>query len=154
MFFADHEKRIYSPEGSDLKFDPLALDRALTRASDGRLNDLLEAWQAGDLARGDVSESKASRALVVAEAEGELARVARSAFGLPDFPECCDATALEYLCDFLGWMEGKGSRGSAPPPSPSPSDSAGFDSTTTPSSSCTSTSNGPAPAAWSTSPTP
>ena len=32
MFFEDHEKKIYSPASRpDLQFDPLAVDRALTR---------------------------------------------------------------------------------------------------------------------------
>src|SRR5262249_43332767 len=114
MFFADHEKRIYSPEGCPRAFDPLALDRALTRASGGRRGDLLAAWQATDVSTGDVSEPAASRTLAGAAAEEDLVRAARVAFDLPDFPACCDATALEYLCDYLEWMEKKGSRGETP----------------------------------------
>lgn len=122
MFFADHEKQIYSPPGSDLKFDPLALDRALTLASEGRLNDLLGQWCPGE--GGDVSQGAPARSAVAsAEAEAELVAVARKAFQLPAFPDCPDALALEHLCDFLWWMEKKGVRGETPPPSPSTSDS-------------------------------
>lgn len=119
MFFEDHLKQIYSPKGSELKFDPLVLDRALVAESEGRLNDLLIQWRAGTDGLGDVSDgAKYDNAVMSADAEDELVRIARGAFGLPEFPDCLDATALEYLCDFLEWMEGKGTRGSAPLPSP------------------------------------
>lgn len=119
MFFHDHEKQIYSPEGSDQKFDPLALDRALTVASGGRLNDLLKQWQPVPEGQGDVSPDGIARdAVARAEAETELALIARKAFGVPEFPAATDAHALELLCDFLWWMEGKGGRGETPPPSP------------------------------------
>lgn len=113
--FQPHEKTIYTPPGSDRKFDPLSLSRSLVAATGGRLNSLLVEWAAGVDGQGDVSKGAAERdAVTSAAAEGELARAARAAFGLPEFPECLDATALEYLEDFLGWMEKKGSRGETP----------------------------------------
>lgn len=118
MFFEPHEKTIYSPEGSDKKFDPLAVERALTIATGGKLNDLLTQWRAASDGLGDISpEGKAQSRVAAAEAEGQLAAVARAAFGLPPFPDCTDADALEWLCDYLRWMEGKGSRGSPSPDS-------------------------------------
>lgn len=123
MFFAEHEKTIYQPPDSARKFDPLALDRALTIHSGGKVNEWLKLWQGGD--SGDVSPGgRAEAAVMAAEAEGKLAELSRAAFGLPEFPEATDAHALEWLCDYLRWMEGKGSRGSAPPPSPGPSPAA------------------------------
>lgn len=116
MFFQDHEKQIYSPQGSDKKFDPLAIDRNLVIASDGRLNDLLKQWRASSDGLGDVSkDSQRNNAIQSAMAEEALARAARLVFGLPDFPDCTDAAALEWLCDYLDYMEGKGQRGKTPP---------------------------------------
>lgn len=119
MFFADHEKSIYSPPGSDLKFDPLALDRAITRESGGRLLELWVEWEAkpGDAFTSGVLTA-AEAALRSAAAEAELVGAARRAFGLPDWPDCPDATALEYLVDFREWMAKKGTRGETPPASP------------------------------------
>lgn len=119
MFFADHEKRIYSPEGSDLKFDPLALDRSLTLATGGKLAELVAQWQPPEEGTGDVSKDAPARnAVASAEAEEVLVLAARKAFGLPAFPDVTDAVALEYLSDFLWWMEKKGERGETPLPSP------------------------------------
>jgi hypothetical protein len=119
MFFADHEKTIYSPPGSDLQFDPLALDRAITAATQGKLVEWWVEWEArpGDAFTSGVLTA-AEAALMSAEAEAKIAAAARVAFGLPDFPACCDATALEYLLDFRGWMAKKGRRGETPPESP------------------------------------
>ena len=109
MFFQDHEKQIYSPPGCDQKFDPLALDRALTKASGGRLNEWLQAWSPES--EGDVSaEGKRKTSVEQADAEELLVEAARKAFGLPPFPESTSAQALEYLLDYLWWMEGKGVR--------------------------------------------
>jgi hypothetical protein len=141
MFFQDHEKTIYSPEGSDMKFDPLALDRALVTASGGKLAELIEQWKSGSDDKGDVSASgKAERQIASALAEGELVKVARVAFKLGEFPVDLDAEALEYLCDFLEWMKKKGRRGETPPDSPGHSES-NNGSTTTSSSSFSSISN-------------
>lgn len=113
--FQDHEKQIYSPPGSDRKFDPLSLSRALVRATGGRLNALLVEWAAGADGLGDVSKGAAERdAVTSAAAEEQLVAAAREAFGLPAFPEVLDGTALEWLSDFLGWMEKKGVRGETP----------------------------------------
>lgn len=124
MFFQNHEKAIYSPPDCDRKFDPLALERTLRIVSGGRLPDLLADWTAGFDDRGDVSsdperakEIQRANAVLSAQAEGELVRVARVAFELPPFPDSSDATALEYLQDYLEWMAGKGTRGSSPQPS-------------------------------------
>jgi hypothetical protein len=119
MLFAPHEKSIYQPEGSDKRFDPLLLHNALVVASGGRLNELLVAWSASSDNLGDVSQgSQARSAVMSAEAEMELARVARKVFGLPDFPEATDGEALELLDDYCRWMEGKGVRAGKPPRPP------------------------------------
>jgi hypothetical protein len=122
MIFAEHERAIYSPEGSDDRYDPLALARALTVASGGRLNAMLADWRGGFEDAGDVSPDGRAAALVAsAEAEAHLAAVARLVFGVPDFPAATDAVALELLCDYLGWMEKKGERAATSRPSPAPS---------------------------------
>lgn len=127
MFFKDHEKAVYAPPGhpaGDAKFDPLALDRALVRATGGKLADLLRQHAAGSDGLGDVSpEGQAANALMSADAEEQLVRAARAAFALPDFPACTDGAALDLLWHYLAYMEGKGSAGATPPASPAPSDS-------------------------------
>lgn len=122
MFFPDHEKQIYSPPGSDLKYDPLDLDRAIVFHSGGNLSELWAGWktQDGDAHVDGRSFTAAEAALERATAEAEIVRVARGAFKLPAFPDCTDAQALEYLCDFLEWMRKKGRRGETPPASPEP----------------------------------
>ena len=116
MFFEDHEKRIYTPTGSDKKYDPLALDRALQLATDFRLAQLVEAWKVPDKDEGDISpEGRLRKRREACVAEAELAKAARTAFGLPDFPECTDGTALELLCDWLDYFKKKGNRGDTPP---------------------------------------
>lgn len=113
MMYQDHEKRIYAPKGAPdgMSYDPLALDRTLVRATNGNLGGLVRDWQAVTDDLGDVSPgSKERNALTSAEAEEQLVRAARVAFGLPAFPECLDATALEWLTDFLEYMAGKGTR--------------------------------------------
>lgn len=118
MFFAAHEKLIYTPTGTDLKFDPLAVERGLRIATGNRLSGLLSDWRAGTDGLGDIGAGAADEnAVRSARAEGELVAAARTAFGLPPFPDCTDAVVLEYLCDYLEWMAGKGTRGSAPPAS-------------------------------------
>lgn len=110
--FQDHERAIYSPPGSGRQYDPLALDRKLTILSHGQLPGWWVEWQtkAGDATiDGNVDESQAR--VVSAAAEERLSGLARAAFGLPAFPECPDATALEYLVDFLEYLEKKGRRG-------------------------------------------
>lgn len=121
MFFADHEKTIYSPPNCETKYDPLALDRALRIAAGGRLADIVADYNAGKDDRGDISadpertrEIASANDVLSAQAEGELVRVVRVAFQLPPFPETTDAVALEYFHDYMEWMAGKGTRGESP----------------------------------------
>jgi hypothetical protein len=138
MFFQDHEKQIYSPAGSDLRFDPLDLDRRLVLHSRGNLPILWVLWktQTGDVLIDGVADD-ASAALERAMAEEQIVRAARNAFQLPDFPDCTDAQALEYLCDFLEWMRKKGRRGETPPASPASSREVSPAAVTRNSSACT-----------------
>lgn len=120
MFFTEKERLVYEYAGK--LYDPLALDRKLTVASDNRLDELVAIRNAAGEDTGDVSPDALRRkAVEAAEAELLLAGIARRAFGLPEFPECTDAVALEALYAFLAYMEGKGSPGSARPASPVPS---------------------------------
>jgi hypothetical protein len=124
MFFADHEKLVYAPAGSDLALDPLALDRRLTLATGGRLHDLWSDWKAreGDASVAGTNMTAAEAALTAARAEEQIAAAARLAFGLPAFPDGPpDAVVLEYLCDFQDWLKKKGRRGDPPPASPTTS---------------------------------
>jgi hypothetical protein len=108
MFFTDSQKLIFSIEGSDKKFDPLALDRALRRESNNRLGKLIETWKAVDLDEGDISEQgRLTTALASDEAEEQLALICRKVFDLPDFPDCTDGQALEWLCGYLDWCKKK-----------------------------------------------
>jgi len=109
MIYQEHEKTIYTPPGSSTAYDPLAIDRALTIKSSGTINSLLSDWCAGSDGKGDVSSgSVEANSLRVAQAEEVLVQISRAVFNLPPFPECLDATALEYLRHYLWWMEGKG----------------------------------------------
>ena len=113
MFYPEHVRKIYRPAFADenTMYDPLAVERTLVRATRGNLAGLVSDWQAPSDGVGDVSEGSRERnALTSAEAEEQLVRAARAAFSLPPFPESPDAVALEYLLDFLEWMEGKGLR--------------------------------------------
>ena len=115
MFFEPHLKLIYSPPNSDKQYDPLALDRAMTYHSGGKINDILKAWNASSDGLGDVGPgAREAKEVMTAQAEASLVEIARKMFGLPDFPECFDATALECLSDYLEWMEGKGRRAASP----------------------------------------
>ncbi len=113
MFFKEHEKKIYRPPDlpNDHKgFDPLAVDRALRVFTKDKLSVFIELWK-NDPNLGDISpDGRASRVVESAYAEEILANAARSAFGLPVFPDCTDGFALEWLCDYLEYMEGKGVR--------------------------------------------
>lgn len=114
MFFTDREKQIYVPPGATegTAYDPLALDNYLTYLSGGRLAEWVDMVNRGRAKPGeelgDVSpDGKAKSKADGAMAELELAKIARQAFSLPQFPECLDAQALEWLYDFLGWLEKK-----------------------------------------------
>jgi hypothetical protein len=146
MFFTDRDKQIYTPTGSTAKFDPLAVNNKLTVYSLGTLNDLLadhnafgeekdklDAEDADSPAIPSLKKAVADAAVRTATADLKLAHIARQAFGLPPFPDCLDANALEILFDFLGWLEGKDAPGVTRQQSPSLSDS--MDPSTTNSSS-------------------
>lgn len=108
MFFEDHEKQIFTIEGSDKKFDPLGIDRALRKESGNQLGKLIETWKAADSDEGDISEEGQLKTVIASdEAEARLANIARSVFGLPQFPDCTDGTALEWLCQYLDWCKKK-----------------------------------------------
>ena len=113
MFFQEHEKQIYvAPNGG--KFDPLAVERALVVHSGGKLNEILKAWSAGSDGQGDVGDgAKEQNRILSAQAEEMLAGIARKVFQVPDFPDGLDAQALECLCHYWEWMEGKGKPGMA-----------------------------------------
>lgn len=122
MFFEDHLKRVYTPAHPKFStpHDPLRVDLVLTVESGNRLNELVTlrntARQGKGEETGDVSPGGRREAAVEgARAELELARIARVAFGLPPgIEECTDADCLEVLYDYLGWMEGKGSKAGTP----------------------------------------
>jgi hypothetical protein len=107
MFFQDHEKLIYTPPGCPRSYDPVVLDRTLTVVSGNRLDALVADRNAAGDDVGDVSTAgRSQRAITSAQAELELIPIAKAAFSLPE--ETPAATALEYLYDFLGWLEKKG----------------------------------------------
>lgn len=108
MFFQDHEKLIFSLEGSDKKYDPLALDRAFRRESNGKFSALIDLWKAADRDEGDISQDgRLKTQLCSDQAEEELARISRLVFDLPLFPDCTDGVALEYMCQYLDWCKKK-----------------------------------------------
>jgi hypothetical protein len=131
VFFSDREKEIYeSPLGG--RYDPLRVDRLLTVHSGNRLDEWIRVRNAATgPPTGDISkEGKTATKVAAAEAELELAQAARLAFALPDFPECGDATALEVLYDYLGWMEGKDSAAGTPQSSPQMVEGLNYEPTT------------------------
>jgi len=108
MFFTDKEKSIYTPSGSDISYDPLRLNHLLTIESGNRLNELIALRNAQQDNLGDVSKEGKNRAAVeAAKAELELVEIARKAFYLTDVKKWNDASVLEVLYEFLGWLEGK-----------------------------------------------
>lgn len=112
MFYEYHEKTIYVTPDTNIGYDPLAVLRTLTieTAPHGGIKGLWEDWRAPNTTDGDVSQPMCEKEAISARAEIYIVRAARMAFALPDFPECLDATALEYFRDFIGWIEGKGQR--------------------------------------------
>lgn len=113
MLFQDHEKKIYTPPGSQTQFDPLDIDRELTIASSGRLKGLLSEWTAASDGLGDVSNMDANR-VMAAIAEMKLVEITRKVFKMKPFPETLSAECLEVLTHYLEWMEGKGEAGGKP----------------------------------------
>ncbi len=109
MFFTDAQKLIFTSTVEEpKKFDPLALDRALRKASNNRLGYLIETWKAVDTDEGDISvDGRLQTVLESDKAEEALANIAREVFGLSPFPDCTDGVALEYLCEYLDWCKKK-----------------------------------------------
>lgn len=130
MFFTDEERTIYtSPLGT--KYDPLRVDRLLTIATNNRLDEYVGCVNNAGGETGDVSQAgRAQAAVLAARAELELAKAARAAFGLPEFPELTDARALEVLYDFLGWMAGKVETAGTPPSTPPTGAGSSYEPTT------------------------
>lgn len=126
MFFKDHEKCIYRPPDLDPNhpgYDPLAVARNLDVATAGRLAEFIEVWKGPAVDLGDISPTgKQEGRVQAAMAEQALVEAARKVFGLPDFPSTTDGNALEWLCHYLGYMEGKELRPGRTPSSPGPSD--------------------------------
>lgn len=90
-----NDKQVYVFPGGDRKGDPLELRRKLTLLSGGKLSEWIDAFNDGE---GEV---------IRAQAEDDLVRVSRSAFGLTAVAEkggVCDAVVLEYLAHFLEWL--------------------------------------------------
>ena len=139
MFYEDHEKLVYTPTGADpdkVRYDPLQLLNVLVVETEGNLYEWLEdrngpSADAADptslrgMDAGDVSPAgKKQKLVAAARAEVQLAHCARRAFGLlvryqdpntgetvtaPD-PQYLDAHVLEWLMDFMEWLEKKGQR--------------------------------------------
>jgi hypothetical protein len=102
LFTADADKLIYESPAK-AKYDPVALHRRLVLAGNGKLNDWLATW--GDDAAAEVDVARAEEALVAA---------ARTAFNLKPFDAdggSTDRDAIDALCHFLEWTEGKDLRG-------------------------------------------
>lgn len=120
MFFSDKEKQIYTPAGADpavVHYDPLRVSNRLTLGTSGQLHALIsdrnaypEAFkQRAEVEKtgipGPSDEQMWEASVCTARAELVLPQAARHAFDLPD--DTLDAVALEYLFDFLGWLEKK-----------------------------------------------
>ena len=115
MYFSDQEKLIYKPEWSEHGYDPLHLLNQLIVASGGRLYEWVEHRNAAVEDTGDVSVGgRRTKWMLAAQAELELARVARGVFGFPDSPVMFDGEALERLFAFLEYLEGKGEAAGRP----------------------------------------
>ena len=114
MFYSDKERAIFTPEEGAKQYDPLAILRRLTAASQGKFSELWNQWCAVNSDSGDVSIPAAVKEYESALAEEELVKAARLAFELPDFPECLDAVALSYLRTLMEFLEGKGERAGMP----------------------------------------
>lgn len=105
--FSEQDRQIYTDPATGRKFDPLAVKRAITAATNGQFNVLVAAVSGGDPAR-------------AAEAQGRLIAAARLAFGLkpldPDTGQgVLDAVAYEALIGFTRWLKGKGPRAQTRP---------------------------------------
>ncbi len=114
MFYTDEERGIFTPEGSDRKYDPLAVLRRLTAATKGEFNELWIKWCSPQNNDGDVSVTQASKEYESACAEEQLVKASRVAFELPDFPDCTDGVALSHLRTFVEYLQGKDSVAGTP----------------------------------------
>jgi hypothetical protein len=102
MFYTATERLVYESP-TKAKYDPVALHRKLVLAAGGKLNDWLATW--GDEAAAEVDVAKAEEGLVAA---------ARAALALTPFGDGTghtDRDAIDALCHFLEWCEGKDLRG-------------------------------------------
>lgn len=116
--FSEKEKAIYEAPGGK-KYDPLRIDRLLVIQTHNRLAEMLKLVDPKVITSGDVSKQGRERAEVEAcNAELELADASRTVFGLPGFPDCTDACALETLYHYLEWMAGKGETAGTPQSTP------------------------------------
>lgn len=105
--FPDKVKKIYKYR--DISYDPLLIDRKLVIESNNKLKELIILRNAVIDNQGDVSPEGKNQAIIDASrAEIELARISIIVFSLPQ--ETLMADALEYLYDFLRWIEGKDER--------------------------------------------
>ncbi len=96
MFYADADKLIYVTH-TGRKFDPLPLFRELIQQSQNQINLWLTEWSDTNL-------------LVRLRAEGQLAALSRTVFGLGPFADgvgVTDAEALNTLEHYLRWQEKK-----------------------------------------------
>ena len=103
MTFSDAERSIYTCPVTGRKYDPLALKRAIVRASKGDFNALV-------------------RAVPDDAAVEKLTAIARVAMGLNPIDVetgagVLDADAYEALLAFTLWLKGKGPRAQSGPDS-------------------------------------
>lgn len=103
MLWTDDDKLIYSIPGTDLKYDPLRIERGLTVASQGKLGD----WQR---LRNDGTDAEA------AWADLQVADAGRKAFRFGE--DVTDAMVVKAVDDFLGWLAKKGTTAATSPTSP------------------------------------
>jgi hypothetical protein len=120
--FTEQDRQIYTDPATGRKYDPLAVKRAITAATNGQFNVLVTAVSGDDPAR-------------AADAQDRLIAAARSAFGLkpldPDTGQgVLDAVAYEALIEFTRWLKGKGPRAQTRPNSAPCTDSPAPSTTT------------------------
>lgn len=105
LLFTPDERGIFElPDGS--RHDPLAVERALVRATGGKL-DRINAILRED-PHPDDHPDKAAQRQGKAEAEEMYLAAGRAAFNLAASPEVTDATVLDALDRFWEWLEKKG----------------------------------------------
>lgn len=106
--FTEQERTVYTCPVTGRKYDPLAVRRAIGRASGHKFNDLCADMASADPATRDAAEES-------------LVRVARAALGLPavgqDGSGVLDADAYDALVAFTEYLRGKGRRARSTPDS-------------------------------------